>query len=120
MAYFAELEFGIVTQVIVVGNSDCANGILPDADIVGGAFITNLGLAGLWKFSEETDGKQRYNSACIGFTYDTARDAFIAPKPYPSWALDENVMGWFAPVPMPSEGGPWVWDEATLSWFLTP
>ena len=56
-------------------------------------------------------------TAGIGYTYDAVRDAFIAPKPFPSWVLDENVMRWFAPVPMPSEGGPWTWDEATLSWI---
>ena len=59
----------------------------------------------------------RKNYAGIGFTYDTARDAFIAPKPYPSWVLDEATCLWGAPVPMPSEGGPWRWDEATLSWL---
>ena len=53
--------------------------------------------------------------ACAGFTYDTARDAFISPQPYPSWVLDEVTCNWVAPVAMPSEGL-WMWDEATLSW----
>ena len=116
MPFFAKIVNGIVTQVVMVANSDCANGILPSADDVGGTFLSNLGLTGTWKFSEETDGKQRFNTAGISFVYDVARDAFIAPKPYPSWVLDENVMRWFAPVPMPSEGF-WTWDEATLSWI---
>ena len=58
----------------------------------------------------------RYNYAGIGYTYDTARDAFIAPKPYASWVLDEATCRWVAPVARPSEGGPWSWDEDTESW----
>ncbi len=57
----------------------------------------------------------RFNFAGIGFTYDTARDAFIAPKPYASWVLDEATCRWVAPVPYPATGQ-WLWDEATLSW----
>ena len=58
----------------------------------------------------------RKNYAGIGYTYDAVRDAFIAPQPYPSWALDEATCWWGAPVPRPSTGK-WVWDEATLSWI---
>ena len=58
----------------------------------------------------------RFNYAGIGYTYDTARDAFIAPKPYASWVLDEATCRWGAPVAMPSAGGPWAWDESTESW----
>ena len=58
----------------------------------------------------------RYNYAGIGYTYDTARDAFIAPKPYASWVLDEATCRWEAPVAVPSAGGPWAWDEDTESW----
>ena len=57
----------------------------------------------------------RKNYAGIGYTYDAARDAFIAPNPYESWVLDEATCRWEAPVAMPSEGL-WVWDEATVSW----
>ena len=58
----------------------------------------------------------RKNYAGIGYTYDTVRDAFIAPQPYASWVLDEATCRWTAPVPMPSAGGPWAWDEDTESW----
>ena len=58
----------------------------------------------------------RKNYAGIGYTYDTVRDAFIAPKPFASWVLDEATCRWGAPVPMPAEGGPWTWDEDTESW----
>ena len=56
------------------------------------------------------------NYAGIGYTYDTARDAFIPPKPYNSWVLNESSCCWEAPVAQPSEGGPYVWDEDTTSW----
>ena len=58
----------------------------------------------------------RKNYAGVGYAYDTVRDAFIAPKPFASWVLDEATCRWTAPVPMPSEGGPWTWDEDTESW----
>ena len=58
----------------------------------------------------------RKNYAGIGYTYDAVRDAFIAPQPYASWVLDEATCRWEAPVPMPSAGGPWTWDEDTESW----
>jgi hypothetical protein len=59
----------------------------------------------------------RYNYAGIGYTYDSARDAFIPPKPYPSWTLDDATCLWQAPVPMPTEGGPWEWDESAREWI---
>jgi len=57
----------------------------------------------------------RFRYAGINFTYDAVRDAFITPKPYPSWVLDEATCRWGAPVPYPATGQ-WLWDEATLSW----
>ncbi len=57
----------------------------------------------------------RKNYAGMGYTYDTARDAFIAPQPYASWVLDEATCLWGAPVPYPATGR-WLWDEATVSW----
>jgi hypothetical protein len=59
----------------------------------------------------------RKNYAGIGYTYDSQRDAFIPPKPFPSWVLDEFSCIWDAPIPMPTEGGPWAWDEDSQSWI---
>lgn len=59
----------------------------------------------------------RKNYAGIGYSYDPQRDAFIPPKPFPSWLLDEQSCEWMAPVPMPTEGGPYIWDEETQSWI---
>lgn len=60
-------------------------------------------------------GSIRKNFAGIGYTFDEARDAFIPPKPFESWVLDEDTCLWVSPVPEPSEGL-WQWDEDTLSW----
>lgn len=58
----------------------------------------------------------RKNYAGIGYTYDPDRDAFIPPKPYPSWILNEQTCLWDAPVAMPQDGKRYVWDEPTTSW----
>mgnify|MGYP000052233057 CR=1 FL=1 len=58
----------------------------------------------------------RFNYAGIGFTYDEERDAFIPPKPFESWVLDEATCLWQAPVPMPEDGKVYRWDEDTVSW----
>ena len=61
----------------------------------------------------------RKNYAGLGFTYDPNRDAFIAPKPYPSWNLNEESCRWNAPVPYPNDGQLYSWDESTKSWVLS-
>lgn len=58
----------------------------------------------------------RKNFAGIGYTYDAQRDAFIPPKPFASWILNESTCLWDAPVSMPNDGKPYKWDESTLSW----
>jgi hypothetical protein len=58
----------------------------------------------------------RKNYAGIGYTYDEERDAFIPPKPFESWVLNEDTCLWDAPVPYPAEGGPYTWDEETTQW----
>jgi hypothetical protein len=58
----------------------------------------------------------RKNYAGIGYTYDSTRDAFISPQPFPSWTLVEETCQWLAPVPLPADDKKYRWDEATLSW----
>ena len=58
----------------------------------------------------------RKNYAAVGYTYDTIRDAFIAPQPYPSWTLDESTCCWEAPVVYPDDGNVYDWNEETTSW----
>ena len=59
----------------------------------------------------------RKNYAGLGYPYDAGRDAFIPPKPYASWLLNEDTCLWDAPVPMPQDGNRYTWDEATTSWL---
>ena len=113
MAHFAEINNGIVGRVIVVDNADTASNGLEDGAI-GAAFCHAL-LGGTW-VQTSYNNNFRKNYAGIGYAYDTARDAFIAPQPFASWLLDEATCRWSAPVPMPAEGGPWTWDEDTESW----
>lgn len=58
----------------------------------------------------------RKNYAGIGYTYDAQRDAFIPPKPFPSWVLNEDTCLWDSPVPYPNDGDRYRWDESTQSW----
>lgn len=62
----------------------------------------------------------RKNFAAIGYRYDAQRDAFIPPKPFASWVLNENTCIWDAPVPVPTDGKLYNWDETTLSWTEQP
>ena len=121
MANFAQLDGAYtVTQVIVVNNETIDNLPFPESEPVGVAFCQSLfGLTTIWK-QTSYNANFRKNYAGIGFTYDPVLDAFIAPQPYPSWLLNTATCQWEAPVPYPTDGGYYVWDEATLSWVLVP
>ena len=58
----------------------------------------------------------RKNYAGVGYTYDSAKDAFIPPKEFNSWILNEETCLWNPPIEMPTEGGPYIWDEETQNW----
>tara|TARA_R110002074_G_scaffold253489_1_gene425568 strand:- start:713 stop:1114 length:402 start_codon:yes stop_codon:yes gene_type:complete len=114
MAHFVEInEDGIVLRGIVVNNADTATSTGEEVESIGVEFCKNL-LGGTWK-QTSYNNNIRYNYAGIGYRYDEEKDAFIAPQPYPSWELDEN-MRWEAPVEMPTDDGPYSWDEANLEW----
>lgn len=119
MAHFAELDDkNIVQQVIVIGNDVCGEPTLgyPDTCAAGRAFIANtLKLGGTWK-QTSFSGSIRKNFAGIGYTYDAARDAFIAPKPFPSWTLNESTCRWEAPVAYPTDGENYFWNEDDQEW----
>ena len=66
--------------------------------------------------SEDQSKAFRFNYAGIGFTYDEERDAFIPPKPFESWVLDEGTCLWVAPVPYPEDGESYTWDEDAGDW----
>lgn len=113
MGHFAKVENGIVTQVIVAEQDVINTGMFgaPDSWIQT-SYNTYGG-------EHQLGGNPlRKNYAGIGYIYDTERDAFYAPSPYPSWILNENSCIWEPPIPMPDpiEGYAYVWDEESVSW----
>ena len=116
MAHFAQLdENNVVLQVIVVHNNDCLNDDGNESESVGIAFCQSLFPGTRWR-QTSYNGNMRFNYAGIGYQYDAIRNAFIAPKPYPSWVLDETTCQWAAPTPMPIDDKRYRWDEPTTSW----
>lgn len=117
MAHFAQLDANnIVTQVIVVSNKVLLdeNGI--EQEQIGIDFCKSLfGQDTIWK-QASYNGNIRKNFAGIGFTYNETLDAFISPKPYDSWTLNEETCQWGAPVPMPEDEYVYEWNEEAASW----
>ena len=116
MAHYAQIEDNLVIQVIVVNNNDILDAQGNESETVGTQFCTDL-LGGTW-VQTSYNGNIRKNYAGIGDTYDTTRDAFIAPKPYPSWVLDETTCRWEAPVPYPEDDNMYIWNEQEINWKL--
>jgi len=111
MAHFAKVENGLVTQVIVIDQETLNTGNWGDPKTwIQTSYNTQGG--------KHTQGGTplRKNYAGIGYSYDSQRDAFIPPKPYASWILDEETCLWNAPQPMPTDGKMYQWDESTTSW----
>lgn len=116
MAHFARLDDNnIVTRVEVVNNTVLLDAAGPENETLGIQFLQGLYGPGRWK-QTSYNGTFRKNYAGIGFLYDGVRDAFIPPRPYASWTLDENTCQWQSPEPYPQDGQRYLWDESTLSW----
>ena len=112
MANFAKLNNdNIVIDVQSVHNNVATN------EAAGITFLNNLyGTSDTWK-QTFTDGTRK-NNAGIGYTYDEDKDAFIAPKPFNSWSLNETTCRWEPPVVYPTDGQMYNWNEETTSWDL--
>ena len=115
MAHFAEIGLdNKVLRVIVVSNNELLDENHVERGQKGIDFCRSL-FGGTW-LQTSYNGAIRKNFAGVGFTYDSARDAFIPPKPFDSWTLDEETCRWEAPVAMPQDGEVYEWDESTQSW----
>jgi hypothetical protein len=115
VAHFCRLdENNIVQQVIVVDNKDTsdANGL--EKEHIGAAFCERL-FGGTWK-QTSYNANFRKNYAGIGYTYDEQRDAFIPPQRYAGWLLNEQSCQWEPPVPMPTDGQMYSWNEDNQAW----
>jgi len=119
MAYFAKLGTGnIIEKVISINNSVItdANGI--EQEQLGVDFINKLyNTRDVWK-QTSYNRNFRKNYAGIGYQYDQTRDAFIPPKPFNSWILNEDTCIWEAPVAYPQDDNNYRWNEQTLSWDI--
>lgn len=115
MAHFAKLDDNNTVTAVHVVNNDVitVNGI--ESEQAGIDFLTNLHGHSNWKQTSYS-GSTRKNYAGVGFTYDASRDAFLLPKPFESWVLDEVTCQWNAPVAYPTDGKSYYWDEETSSW----
>jgi hypothetical protein len=130
MASFAKLNSeNIVITVVSVVNEVIKDSNGVEQETIGVQFLKTLYNEpnAIWKqTSYNTNGGVhslggtpfRKNHAGIGFTYDSQRDAFIAPKPYNSWILNEQNCLWEAPITRPNDGNLYIWNEQTLSWDL--
>lgn len=111
MAHFAKVLNGQVVQVIVA-DPDFFNSFVDSSP--GEWLQTSYNTHGGVHSGGGTP--LRKNFAGVGYSYDSGRDAFIPPQPYPSWLLNDESCLWEAPVPYPADGGPYQWDEATQAW----
>ena len=109
MSHFAEIDADNKVIRVLVGDN-----FMPNEGY--DWLIDNLG--GTW-IQTSYNNNIRFNYAGIGYTYDEARDAFIAPKPYPSWLLDEVTCCWQAPIARPRDDKMYGWDEAAGAWRVT-
>ena len=119
MAHFAKLGKGNkVEQVVVVNNNVITDANGQEQEQLGVDFLNKtLGTNDIWK-QTSYNGSFRKNFASIDFTYDQYRDAFIEPKPFNSWILNETTCRWEAPVVKPDDDKNYKWNEENQQWDL--
>lgn len=117
MAHFAELDANnVVLRVIVVDTKDNSTADGVEKESIGQAFCERL-FGGNW-IQTSYNSNMRVRYAGIGYSYDPTLDAFIPPKPYPSWVLSPKTVDWEAPIPYPTDGKIYSWNETTQTWDL--
>ena len=132
MAHFVKIENGLVTDGTTLDDTVLIDANGNELEQNGATFLTNI-FGGQWLQtsyntrggvhytdglpSEDQRKALRFNYAGIGYTYDEERDAFIPPKPFESWILNETTCLWESPTPYPEDGGVYNWDESTQSWI---
>jgi len=116
MAHFARLnETNEVIQVHVLNNDVILDGDGVEQEQLGIDFLTELYGAGNYKqTSYNNNFRKQY--AGVGYTYDETRNAFIPPKPYASWTLNESTCQWNPPTPHPDDGKFYIWNETEQRW----
>jgi hypothetical protein len=113
MAHFAKLGVGNIIERVEVVSNDIATDEQTGVDFLN----TLYGTRDTWK-QTSYNGTIRKNFAGIGYSYDQTRDAFIPPKPYASWTLNDTTCLWEAPTDYPDDGKKYQWNETTKQWDL--
>ena len=117
MATFAKIGLNNkVIEVLSVHNNELLDSNGVEQENIGIDFLTKLTGWAIWK-QTSYNGNFRKNHAGIGFTYDEDRDAFIQPKPFNSWVLNETTCNWDPPVAKPTSGR-YNWNETNQTWDL--
>jgi len=117
MASFAKIGLSNkVIEILSVHNNELKDSNGVEQEVNGINFLKNLTGWPIWK-QTFTNGTRK-NFAGIGYTYDEDKDAFISPKPFNSWTLNETTCQWEAPVVRPDDGQNYDWNETTQQWDL--
>ena len=112
MSHFARVTAQGIVEQVIVAEQDFIDTLSDKTSWVQTSYNTRGG--------QHPEGRPlRKNYAGIGYTYDYVRDAFMPPKPYASWVLNENTCLWDAPTPYPTDGKTYNWDENTQQWVET-
>jgi hypothetical protein len=121
MAHFAKIGLNNkIIEVLLVHNNELKDSNGVEQEINGVDFLTKLTGWAIWK-QTSYNANFRKNFASIGCTYDEDKDAFIPPKPFSSWILNENTCQWESPIPMPNDASIdkiYSWNETNLNWEL--
>lgn len=120
MAHFAKLDENNNVLAVHVVNNDVITVDGKESEQAGIDFLTSLHGHNKWK-QTSYNGKIRKRYAGIGYIYDEGLDAFIPPRPFPSWKINYETAHWIAPVPYPidDEGFIWAWSELNKEWIKT-
>jgi hypothetical protein len=114
MTHFARVQDGIVTEVIVIEQDMIDTGLWgPPEEWIQTSYNTHAGV------HRHGGTPLRKNYAGVGYSYDELLDAFIPPKPFDSWLLDETTCHWVAPLDYPQDGNQYIWDEENQQWNLS-
>jgi hypothetical protein len=118
MAHFAQISpDDLVLDVLVIDNTSIDNLPFPESEPVGQAYLAGL-FPGEVFLQTSYNGNFRYRYAGIGYTYMAEYDAFVAPPAYPDFIFDATTCAWIPPIPYPTDGGEYYWDDATHQWIL--
>ncbi|HHZ94856.1 MAG TPA: hypothetical protein EYN67_04695 [Flavobacteriales bacterium] len=118
MAHYAKLGLNSkVTNVVFLENDNIIDSEGVESEQLGIDYLSEGTGYPFW-IQTSYNGNFRKNYAGIDYRYDEDRDAFIPPKPYTSWVLDEETCQWEAPIPSPDDGGQYMWDEEIQDWSI--